>query len=202
MFDLVIFVVQCESFPVCCPDMFVLYADSHGVAASKSNKEQILDQKRKASAVQAPSSLAKSTSIDESHTVATTKEDSKQKSASASSATKPSTTAAGKTPTKEHRGSSLATPDKSQIKKVEKATAIEEESDEDEEDEEDEEDSDEDDEEEDESEEEEEEEELPAKSSAAKVSATDKQEAKVLKGTTPQKQRAGDGKKAGVSVGD
>lgn len=138
-------------------------ADTFPAAPAKSTEAQIIDQRRKSSAVNAPSSLAKTTSIDESHTVETESEKAASKAASG-------------------------------VKKTEKPAAVEEEDDEEDDDEED-----------DESDEEvsdEEEEERAKPTNATKISATNKEEGKALKGTKPQDGAAKDGSQAGVSVAD
>lgn len=142
-------------------------ADTFPAAPAKSTEAQIIDQRRKSSAVNAPSSLAKTTSIDESHTVETESEKATSKAASG-------------------------------VKKTEKPAAVEEENDE----EDDEEDDDEEDDESDEEESDEEEEERAKPTNATKISATNKEEGKALKGTKPQDGAAKDGSQAGVSVAD
>lgn len=135
-----------------------------------------------------PSALAKTTSIDESHTVASSED---------KASPKPSQSA-----TKEHRGSSLDPSDQEKIKEIEKANAIKEEEEEDDDNDSDEENDDDEDEDEEVDEEPEKEKIKVPATKAAKVSATDSSEKKVLQDSKPQEQKATDGDKAGVSVGD
>lgn len=121
--------------------------------SKKSNLEQVLDQRRKSSVPQTSSSLAKATSIDESHTVSTEDKD-------------PSTSKTTAPPSA----------DKDAINQREKAIAEEDDDDGEARDE-------------------------PVKK-AAKVSATDTGEERVLGGTNPQEGEAADGEAAGESVGD
>lgn len=142
-----------------------IYADS-----KKSNSEQILDQRRQSSIPQTGSSLAQTTSIDESHTV--TSPDDVEKDTDTGKFMPPP--------------SKAASADKKAINEHEKAIA---------------EDDDEDDDEEEEEAGPGDDKEEPVKK-AAKVSATDTGEEKVLQGSKPQEQEAADGEEAGKSVGD
>ncbi|KAK5944576.1 hypothetical protein PMZ80_003858 [Knufia obscura] len=138
--------------------------------SKKSNSEQILDQRRQSSIPQTGSSLAQTTSIDESHTV--TSSDDVDIDTKADKSMPPS--------------SKAVSADKKAINEHEKAIAEDDGEDDDEEEEEAGPGDDNDE---------------PVKK-AAKVSATDTGEEKVLQGSKPQEQEAADSEEAGKSVGD